>query len=302
MREVCFKSGAYVTIIKKGVGGNVMKLSQKNGFLDANQLKWIAILAMLFDHFAAIILTPLLTEVTLGLVAKAGLYGSIVLLRLVGRLAFPIFSFLIVNGYLHTSNKARYLMRLSGFAIISEPFFDFALKGGFFDVHYQNVFFTLALGLAAIWGYDTFKQKEGPFTPKGCLIILLCMTAAFYMKSDYDFYGVLFIVMMYLTSHKPQWFVIGFVSLNVLLFGGQLMNVTAAVQMALVLGYQDDLLGTVMTILIYVYHNLQLAAILACPIIMCYNGQKGRAQNKYLFYLFYPLHLALLGLLSLFIQ
>lgn len=114
--------------------------------LDATTLKLIAIVAMVCDHFAVAVLI------------RGGRFGWITpenpsaldtpytILRCIGRLSFPIFAYFIVEGFLHTRDWRKYLAKLLVFSLVSELPFDLALFGG---VHwqYQNVFFTLALGV-----------------------------------------------------------------------------------------------------------------------------------------------------------
>ena len=89
---------------------------------------------------------------------SVGWLAVYVLLRVAGGLAFPIFAFLLVEGFLHTRDRKRYLAKLCVFALISEIPFDLALFGTPFYRGYQNVFFTLAIGVAVMMGLE----KMGP--------------------------------------------------------------------------------------------------------------------------------------------
>ena len=113
--------------------GNQLDTSQgcvieKKKGLDASQLKIIALVTMLIDHIGAIII-PFLQGYTENMTTFIALEGMMVIMRLVGRISFPIFAFLVVNGFYHTRNRKKYLLRLSIFALISEPFFDIAISG-----------------------------------------------------------------------------------------------------------------------------------------------------------------------------
>ena len=271
--------------------------------INASELKWIAIIAMILDHFAAIILTPLATSNLVSLQLVAVLHTIILCLRLVGRIAFPIFSFLIVNGYFHTSNRRRYLARLVLFAILSEPFFNFGLsQGSFIDSTAQNVFFTLALGLSAIWSYDVFKEREGMLTAKGLLSLSGCLLAAMVIKCDYDVYGVLLIFLMYLTYQNATALTVVTAGLTFMLFGQNLMSTPFVFTVVTQMGFQLDSLGYFMAFIMYCFNNLQLMSLLACWFITRYNGQKGNVQYPHAFYVFYPVHLFLFGLISLLIM
>ena len=106
-----------------------------NGFT----LKWIAIVSMLIDHMGAI------------------LFPQYIEMRIVGRLAFPIYCFLLAEGAVHTSNIRRYEIRLLAFACLSDIPFDLAFFGGV-TLEHQNVFFTLLLGVLVI---EQFQKHEG---------------------------------------------------------------------------------------------------------------------------------------------
>ena len=117
-------------------------VEEKSG-INATQLKLIALLTMFIDHIGAIIMPCLIdsAQANQNLSLFISLEGILILMRLIGRVSFPIFAFLIVNGYFHTSNKSNYLLRLTVFALISEPFFDFANTGMWLEFTHQNVFF-----------------------------------------------------------------------------------------------------------------------------------------------------------------
>ena len=101
--------------------------------LDGTVLKLIACLSMFIDH--------------LGAVCFSGMMGF----RIIGRLAFPIYCFLLVEGAVHTRNMKKYILRMGIFALISEVPFDLAFYHRLVYMGHQNVFFTLGLGLLAIW-------------------------------------------------------------------------------------------------------------------------------------------------------
>ncbi|HHV11132.1 MAG TPA: hypothetical protein GXX75_12720 [Clostridiales bacterium] len=143
---------------KRGISGSTLKL--------------IAIFTMLIDHTAATILQntlvargmnnldPTDVQATMQFYAdNAFLNGAMMVMRLIGRIAFPIFCFLLVEGFLHTRNVTKYAVRLALFAAISEIPFDLAFNNKVLEGTHQNVFFTLLIGLLILIGFKTIKEK-----------------------------------------------------------------------------------------------------------------------------------------------
>ncbi len=140
--------------------------------ISGSTLKLIAIFTMLIDHTAATILdktliargmyslNPTDTVAVAQFYADNGwIYAINIIMRLIGRIAFPIFCFLLVQGFLHTRNVTKYAIRLALFAAISEIPFDLAFKNKILEYSYQNVFFTLFIGLLTMIGFQTLKLK-----------------------------------------------------------------------------------------------------------------------------------------------
>ncbi len=146
--------------VKRGIPGSTIKI--------------IAVAAMLIDHIAGALIVRMLTEE--GLIAldaggylKGALYwllesGLIYIIysvmRLIGRLGFPIFCFLLVEGFQKTGNLKKYILRLGLFALISEVPFDLAFSGRFLEFGYQNVYFTLFIGILALCAFDILGKCE----------------------------------------------------------------------------------------------------------------------------------------------
>ncbi|MDI9470973.1 MAG: TraX family protein [Bacillota bacterium] len=233
-------------------------------------LKWIAICTMFIDHIGAMILEPLLRRQgirfhgsllldpakreAIGALAN-GVYLDLVL-RLIGRLALPIFCFLIVEGFRHTSNVRRYCLRLTTFALISELPFNLALCGRLWAPRHQNVFFTLLLGLLLIVALDRFGLNW-----RSLVAAALCLGAARYGRTDYGYFGVLFIAVLYLLREYRVWRSLGFV----------LMAARS------------------------------ITAPLAALPVFFYDGRRDsgkRAAPRWFFYVFYPAHLLLLAFLA----
>ena len=276
---------------------NIVETKQS---LSATQLKVIALVTMLIDHIGAIIF-PYFIKNADSLSTFITLEGMMVICRLVGRLSFPIFAFLIVNGFYHTKNRKNYLVRLSLFAIISEPFFDFASKSVWLELTHQNVFFTLALGLLAIWGYDHMRQ-DTKFNFVSGLYVLTIGLIASNLRTDYNFYGILMIFLMYLFFENTARLSWSIVILNFLFWGGNLgmwPYIPSIIHDMYGLSMTNKA-GIVIQVLVYLEYIAQLFCLLALWPISKYNGQKGTRQlNKYFFYSFYPLHLLILGLIGL---
>lgn len=120
--------------------------------------------------------------------------GSFSFFNLIGRIAFPIFAFQIVQGYIHTSNFKKYALRLLIFACISQiPFMMFLST--FSNTFYLNIFFTLFLGIICLYGYDKIKNKY-----LGVLFTILICIVAHFIQVDYGAYGVAVIFLFYIFS------------------------------------------------------------------------------------------------------
>ena len=244
--------------------------------LSGSTLKIIAIILMVIDHIGAVVLyhgyllpnAPIAPDSD---VYKVYLFYNV--LRFIGRSAFPIFCFLLVQGFIHTSNKGRFAIRLLIFAIISEVPFDIAIFDSWWDIAHQNIFFTLLIGFLVMWVWDIYKKKKdcSPDSsseanmylrdlPFQLLILGLGMFLAHFLKTDYGYWGVLLIGVLYFFRSNS--------SLQAL--GGSLCLLWEA------------------------------PAILAFIPINMYNHQRG-ASLKYFFYLFYPAHLLILALIRYFV-
>lgn len=204
--------------------------------LNSFQLKWIAIIAMAVDHTGAV------------------LYPQEPLFRAVGRLAFPIFCFLLVEGFFHTRDVYRYMGRLFLFAILSEVPYDLALTGTIWDISGQNVFFTLTAGVFLMHLMERSRE-----IPVKVIDILLVMWAVEIFRTDYAFRGILLIVIYYICRDK-KW---------QKLCAGAAWN------------------------LLYGPGKIQCCGVAATVPIALYNGERGNG-NRNFFYLFYPLHLLFL--------
>lgn len=200
------------------------------------QLKLLAMLAMTADHIGAVF------------------FPEIPLLRWIGRLAMPVLCFFIGEGLRHTRSPRRYLLRLTGFALLSELPFDLAFYGGI-EWGHQNAYFTLALGLLALWTI----QSRGM---EGWLLALTAALAAELLGCDYGMYGVLLILLLDRFHRARSEQLAAAALLNLAFFGLQ----------------------------------TQTLSLIALPLLWLYNGKRGRDDRR-LFYLYYPAHLCVLGIL-----
>ena len=125
----------------------------------ASFLKTLALLSMIIDHLGAAVLGTMLSYGIVPSEQREKLYLVYRICRSIGRLAFPIFCFLLVEGFVHTRSKERYALRLLIFAFISDVPYDLAFSHEVFDWTECNVFFTLFFGLMAIWCMDTVMTR-----------------------------------------------------------------------------------------------------------------------------------------------
>ena len=220
-------------------------------------LKLVACVTMLLDHIGASCI-----EARYGTAANcpAGLLKFDLTLRLIGRLAFPIFCFLLVEGFLHTHDVKKYIRRLLLFGAVSEIPFDRAFFRVPFYGGHQNVYWTLALGVVALAAMQRFQDAAGRLTWQGGAAAVACALAAELAATDYGAIGVALIAALYLTRNSRT---------------------------------QQSILGAGMML-------FELTAPLAFVLTWFYNGQRGRCPQwaKWAFYLFYPVHLTVLGVIT----
>ena len=226
-------------------------------------LKCIAMISMLIDHTSIAYL------------------GYTTLFNVIGRIAFPIFAFQISEGYIHTKNLKKYLLRLFCFAIISQV--PFMLFNSTFTNNFSfNIFGTLFVGLLAIWLYDkisncTFeltKDKKFNLTINkifGFIPAILLGIVSEVCCFDYGFWGVAIIFLFYFFKNDKLGMVIFYITACIIKYG---INI-------IIYGYH------------YLYILLCIGTILPIIFICLYNGKQGK-KIKYLLYTFYPVHLLIL--------
>ena len=211
-------------------------------------LKLIAVITMLIDHLGYII------------------FDKFSFMNYIGRLSFPIFAFLITEGYIHTSNLKKYFFRLLIFAILSQIPYTLLFN----NTYTLNILFTLSLGLLALTLYDKLKNKF-----IGTLLVILCATLAEYLNFDYGWFGIVIIFIFYIFKNKKIY-----------------MNIFFAFTTFINYMYYFAKTARLEYLLIFLFCTLSLIPI------NLYNEKKGK-NIKYFLYAFYPLHLIILYLIKL---
>ena len=168
----------------------IIEKTKQYRILSGSTLKLIAVISMLIDHVAAVFLT---SDPTVLLTVFGHSLTRYEFMRGVGRLAFPIFAFLIVEGYLHTHDRKRYGISLAMFALLSEVPWDLLHDNRYFIASTQNVFFTLFLGYLAICMFERYREQ--PEHQAAWLIGLLIISVL--LHADYGCSGYCFILFMY---------------------------------------------------------------------------------------------------------
>lgn len=220
--------------------------------LSGNQLKLIALAAMTADHIGV------------------QLFPHILFLRVIGRLALPIFAYMIAQGCRYTRSKPRYLGTIAAVALVCQLVYFFAM-----DSLYQCILVTFSLSIVLIFALDAaFKQP----TLQSIAVAVLSLLSVWFISDilprlipgfcvDYGFFGILLPVLIWLGRDKWQ---------SICLCGAGL-------------------------VLLSIGNATQWYSLLTLPLLALYNGSRGKVNMKYLFYIYYPAHLALIYLISLLI-
>ena len=234
---------------------------QRYRVLNGFHLKLIAVCTMFIDHMGDT------------------LFPGVMWLRCIGRVAFPIFCFLIAEGCVHTHDRKKYALRLFVFAVLSEIPFNLMTGWAVWNPYDQNVLWTLLAGAAVCWSIDgALKRRTAPaFVLTGA-----AMVAAFWLLevfcTDYGGWGMLLVALFYGIHRAPY---------------GQAGKMAAqAVGLAF---FCIGVMGGV---------SIELWALTALVPIWLYNGQRGFSHKavQYGFYAFYPLHILILSLIALYLM
>lgn len=192
------------------------------------------------------------------LMTAAGV-GSV--MQLIGGLAIPLFAFLVVEGFRHTSDYKKYLLRVLLFALVSEVPYDLAMQQSFLDFSAQNAMFGIAVSLMMLYVLDLFKDGSGAVAvlARVCTVI-----------------GSLVWVTLLRVNFGPT---------------------TVLLAAIFYLFYARNVLKTVLGLLVSAIH---VTAPLSFYLIWFYNDERKHREWKYAFYAFYPLHLLILGVIVTF--
>lgn len=228
---------------------------KKIQFLSGAWLKYIAIISMIIDHTNKALIYPYLTSANGFLTTLSNIFD------IIGRIAFPLFCFFLVEGFFKTRSRKKYLLNLLIFGVISEVPFDMFTTASFFNTNWQNVMFTLALVLVTVWIIDILKAKmqnkpKAIWYVVSLLIVGVMCIVSMLLSVDYEHHAILIGYFFYLFHDMPIF--------------------------AILFGYAS------------MYESPW--ALLGFGLTLTYNGERGR-QNKMLNYWFYPIHMLILGIL-----
>lgn len=160
--------------------------------LSSSSLKFIALLTMVIDHCGLVLYYWLAHFHNY----PEALYTA---MRYIGRISFPIYCFLLAEGFVHTKSVKRYALSVLAFAFISEMPFDYMLRYTPFTLECQNVMFTLFLGICAMYCAKMVKAGKYIYLPLGIIPLLL----AHFGNTDYGAWGVCLILLFYLLREYP---------------------------------------------------------------------------------------------------
>lgn len=232
---------------------NMNSINSKRLGLTNNQLKIIAAISMLLDH--------------VGLV----FFYNDDIYRILGRLAFPIYAFLISEGCRHTKNRAKYLGLIATMGFVFQIFYLVFMN----DI-YQGILVTFSLSITIIFSIDTLINNK---TLRARAMAILGLTIALFIGFvcpelfgehgfviDYSIWGISLPVLMYFAPNKKARIILLTVFLALMGYATMANNA----------------------------NYIQWWALLSVPFIALYNGERGKAKMKYFFYIFYPLHIVLI--------
>lgn len=214
--------------------------------LTSNQLKLLAMLTMTLDHIGV------------------QMFPGVLWLRIVGRLAFPIYAYMIAEGCAHTRNRSKYLLQMAGLALLCQLVYFFAMGSLF-----QCILVTFTLSVLVIYAIDSGSSAKAVLALCAALFVTVFLPRLLTgtdFAVDYSIWGVLLPVAVYLADTKPR----------------KLLSATV-----------------LLALLAVDYGGVQWYGLAALLPLALYDGTRGKARIKWLFYLYYPLHLVAIYGLSL---
>ena len=233
------------------------------GFLTGNALKLIAAVAMTLDHVGIMF------------------FPQVKWLRLIGRLAYPIFAYMIAEGCRYTRSRKRYFLQLFTLAVLCQTVYYLA-DGSM----YLSILFTFSCSVLTVFALQ--EAKKDLFAPEGIRwrgpVLFIASVAGVWLLNrkltiDYGFWGCMVPVFVSffrsVSSDAPAW---------LLRLDRKPVHILMLAAGLVILGYS---LG-----------GNQMWALLTLPLLLAYSGKRGTLPMKYFFYIFYPLHLALLQVIS----
>lgn len=234
---------------------------KKIAFLSGNMMKLLAAVLMTVDH--------------VGLM----LFPKDIMFRIIGRLSFPIFAFMISEGAKYTKDKLRYFLTMASFALVFQVVF-YYFSGGSTEM---CIFVTFSLSLPIIFSLQFFKQALFINDKKEAIMWLwLCglMTVLTYLLTkvvsvDYGFLGIMCPVFANILNTKDT-------------------QAPAVIKKLDVLPLRVLTFALCLFVLSAKYEGIQYYSLLALPILLLYSEKKGKFNMKYFFYLFYPIHLVII--------
>lgn len=228
-----------------------MQTSSESKGLSGAAIKWLALITMTVDHVGVLF------------------FPNVILLRVIGRLAFPLFGYMIAEGCAHTHDKGAYLARTAGLALLCQIVYFFA-EGSL----YMCILVTFSLAIVWIIAIDRAKADPSALTVvtvilTSAAVVFVCVGLPALMPGtdfsvDYGLFGVVYVVCVYLGRSKTEKLLLGAAAL----------------------------IGVALTSLIP--FAIQICALFALIPLYFYNGSRGKYNIKLFFYVYYPLHLAVL--------
>lgn len=218
--------------------------------MNRNWLKIIAVLTMAVDHVGYFLL-------------RNNFY-----MRLIGRLAFPIFAFFIAEGMIYTHSRKKYCLSLLVCAVISQVPYVFLQ-----DFHHLNVLFTFLIAIFCIYMLEEYKNHQISCLIGLILTFFVLAVTELYGVFDYGIFGVLLVLVFYFC--KQKW-----------------LRLSMGALVLVLLTLYNFILSNFTT-----WGLIEGASLISILLLMAYNGNKGRLKLKWLFYIFYPLHLVLILIL-----